>query len=180
MKGIVFTEFIEMVEQKFSTSVANRLLDESDLSSGGAYTAVGTYDHQELVCMVVKLSEISGLPIPVLIKAFGIYLFGRFYALYPAFFEGVTSALDFLTGIEDIIHAEVLKLYPDAELPHFETVCPDSNTVIMTYHSERHFGDLAEGLIEACIKYYGNPLNLIRENLTESGQPVRFTIRKTA
>ena len=180
MKGIVFTEFIEMVEQKFSTSVANRLLDESDLPSGGAYTAVGTYDHQELVSMVVKLSEISGLPIPVLIKAFGIYLFGRFYALYPAFFEGVTSAPDFLTRVEDIIHVEVLKLYPDAELPHFEIACPDSNTVIMTYRSERHFGDLAEGLIEACIEHFGNPLSLARENLTEPGQPVRFTIRKTA
>lgn len=178
MKGIVFTEFIEMVEQKFSTNVANRLLDESDLPSGGAYTAVGTYDHQELVSMVVKLSEISGLPIPVLIKTFGIYLFGRFYALYPAFFEGVTSALDFLTRIENIIHAEVLKLYPDADLPYFEIACPDSNTVIMTYHSERHFGDLAEGLIEACIEHFGKPLNLTRENLNEPGQPVRFTIRK--
>jgi hypothetical protein len=178
MKGVVFTEFIEMVEQKFSTSVANRLLDESDLPSGGAYTAVGTYDHQELVSMVVKLSEISGLPIPVLIKTFGIYLFGRFYALYPAFFEGVTSALDFLTRIENIIHAEVLKLYPDADLPYFEIACPDSNTVIMTYHSERHFGDLAEGLIEACIEHFGKPLNLTRENLNEPGQPVRFTIRK--
>ncbi len=180
MKGIVFTEFIEMVEQKFSTSVANRLLDESDLPSGGAYTAVGTYDHQELVSMVVKLSEISGLPVPVLIKAFGNYLFGRFHTLYPAFFKGVTSALDFLARIEDIIHAEVLKLYPDAQLPRFEITRPDSNTVIMTYHSERHFGDLAEGLIEACIEHFGDPVSLTRENLTEPGQPVRFTLRKTA
>lgn len=179
MKGIVFTEFIEMVEQKFSTGVANRLLDESDLPSGGAYTAVGTYDHQELVSMVVKLSEISGLPIPVLIKAFGIYLFGRFYVLYPAVFEGVTSAPDFLARIEDIVHAEVFKLYPDAELPHFEIVRPDSNTMIMTYHSERHLGDLAEGMIEACIGHFGDPLSLARENLAEPGQPVRFTIRKT-
>ena len=180
MKGIVFTEFIEMVEQKFSTSVANRLLDESDLPSGGAYTAVGTYDHRELVSMVVKLSEISGLAAPVLIKAFGNYLFGRFFVLYPAFFEGMNSAPDFLARLEDIVHAEVLKLYPDAELPHFEIVCPDSNTIIMTYHSERHFGDLAEGLIEACIEHFGIPLSLARENLTEAGQPVRFTIRKTA
>ena len=178
MKGIVFTEFIEMVEHKFSASVANRLLDESDLPSGGAYTAVGTYDHQELVSMVVKLSEISGLPVPILLKAFGNYLFGRFFVLYPALFEGVTSAQDFLARIENIVHAEVLKLYPDAELPHFEIVRPDSNTLIMTYHSERHFGDLAEGLIETCIEHFGNPLNLTRESLTGPGQSVRFTIRK--
>lgn len=178
MKGIVYTEFIEMVEQKFSSSVANRLLDESDLPSGGAYTAVGTYDHQELVSMVAKLSEISGLPIPVLIKTFGIYLFDRFHTLYPAFFEGVTSAPDFLASVEDIVHVEVLKLYPDAELPHFDIARPDNNTVIMTYYSDRHFGDLAEGLIEACIGHFGDPLSLTRENLSEPEQPVRFTIRK--
>lgn len=180
MKGIVFTEFIEMVEQKFSPSVANRLLDECDLPSGGAYTAVGTYDYQELVSMVVKLAEISGLPAPVLIKAFGNYMFGRFHALYPVFFEGVTSAQDFLAKIEEIVHAEVLKLYPDAELPRFEITRPDSDTLIMTYYSERHFGDLAEGLIEACIGHFGKPLKLTRENLDEAGQPVRFTISRTA
>jgi hypothetical protein len=179
MKGIVFTEFIEMVEQKFSTRVANRLLDESSLPSGGAYTAVGTYDHQELVSMVAKLSEITGLPIPVLIKTFGIHLFGRFHALFPAFFEGVTSAPDFLARIEDIVHVEVLKLYPDAQLPHFEIARPDSHSLIMTYHSERHFGDLAQGLIEACIEHFGEPLNLTRENLTEPGQPIRFILSKT-
>lgn len=180
MKGIVFTEFIEMVEQQFSTIVACRMVDESDLPSGGAYTAVGTYDHQEFVRMVVKLSDISGLPAPALIKGFGNHLFGRFFVLYPAFFKGVTSALDFLSRIEGIIHAEVLKLYPDAQLPRFEIARPDSNTVIMTYHSERHFGDLAQGLIEACIKHFGDPVCLTRENLVEPGQPVRFTLRKTA
>lgn len=179
MKGVVFTEFIEMVEQKFSTRVANRMLDESDLPSGGAYTAVGTYDHRELASLVTRLAEISGQQPTALIKSFGIHLFGRFYTLYPAFFEGVASAPEFLSRIENIVHAEVLKLYPDAELPHFEIARPDSNTLVMTYHSVRHLGDLAEGLIEACIGHFGSPLSLTRENLAEAGQPVRFTIRKS-
>jgi hypothetical protein len=48
----------------------------------------------------------------------------------------------------------------------------------MTYYSERHLGDLAEGLIEACIAHFGAGLLLTRENLSEDGQPVRFIIRK--
>lgn len=178
MKGVIFTEFLEMVETTFSADVADRLLDECDLPSGGIYTAVGTYDHQEIVAMIIKLSEISGIAVPDLIKAFGNYLFPRFRTLYPGFFEGIDSALDFLSQIESVIHLQVLKLYPDAQLPRFEIQRPDHQTLVMTYYSDRHMGDLAEGLIEACIKHYGTPLTLIRENLNDPGQPVRFTIRE--
>lgn len=178
MKGIVFTEFIEMVEHDFSLDMADRMMDESDLPSGGAYTSVGTYDHGEIVTMVTKLSELTGTPVPALIKSFGNHLFGRFHALYPAFFADVGSAVDFLAGIEDIIHAEVRKLYPDAQLPRFDVSRPDDDTLVLTYRSDRHLGDLAEGLIEACIRHFDAPLSLNRENLPDPGQPIRFTLRR--
>ena len=47
MKGVVFTEFIEMVEDKFSADIADQIIEEADLPSGGVYTSVGTYDHAE-------------------------------------------------------------------------------------------------------------------------------------
>jgi len=180
MKGIVFTEFIEMVEQKFSRETADRMLDECQLASGGAYTAVGTYDHGEMATMVLKLSELSGLPASVLIKAFGYHLFERFVLLYPGFFLGITSAMDFLARIEDIIHAEVRKLYPDAELPRFDVARAEGGALMLTYHSERHLGDLAEGLIESCIHYFGTPLTVTREDLAEPDRPIRFLIQPRA
>ena len=52
MKGMVFTEFLEMVESTFSADMVAAIIDDSAPPSGGAYTSVGTYDHQELVGMV--------------------------------------------------------------------------------------------------------------------------------
>jgi hypothetical protein len=49
MKGMVFTEFLEMVEAKFSADMVDDIISDSDLPNGGAYTSVGTYDHSELV-----------------------------------------------------------------------------------------------------------------------------------
>lgn len=178
MKGIVFTEFMEMVEQRFSAPLAYRLLDECELPSGGAYTAVGTYDHRELLRLASRLSEIACLPLTSLMKTFAEHLFGRFVVLYPVFFEGVNSALDFLAQVENFIHPEVLKLYPDAELPRFDIERLDRVTLVMTYHSTRHLGDLAQGLIEACIKHFGQPLQLQREELPANAPAVRFTLRK--
>ena len=43
MKGIVFTEFLEMVEDKFSFDVVDTIIEQSELESGGVYNAgVGT------------------------------------------------------------------------------------------------------------------------------------------
>ncbi|MBA1333177.1 heme transporter CcmB, partial [Candidatus Endoriftia persephone str. Guaymas] len=44
MKGIVFSKFIEFVEERFSPEMADDIIESSDLPSGGAYTSVGTYD----------------------------------------------------------------------------------------------------------------------------------------
>lgn len=65
MKGIVFTEFIEMVEEVYSPEMVDILLDSVTLSSKGAYTSVGTYDHHELVVLVAELSKRTGTEIPV-------------------------------------------------------------------------------------------------------------------
>lgn len=162
MKGIVFSEFIELVESKFSIEIADQIIEESTLASGGAYTSVGTYDHGEMVQLVVKLSELTDVPVPDLLRVFGAHLTGRFTALYPAFFEQVADTFTFLDTIENHVHVEVKKLYPDAELPSFQTERPDENTLIMKYTSFRPFADLAEGLIQGAITHFGEKIQLER------------------
>jgi len=179
MKGIVFTEFFEMVEEKFSPAVADAMIEACDLPSGGIYTAVGTYDHEEMVQLVVQLSAATGIAVPDLLRAFGQHLFGRFFAFYPQFFDGVTSSFDFLESIENHIHVEVRKLYPDAELPSFDcdTSAPDRLSLI--YRSKRPFADFAEGLIRGCIAHFGEPIDMVREDLSGGrGTSARFVLTR--
>lgn len=174
MKGMVFTEFLDMVENTFSADMVDDILDDANPASGGAYTSVGTYDHQELVNMVIALSKRTGIPVPDLVRAFGTHVFGVFARNYPSFFTGVPDAITFLSGIEDIIHAEVLKLYPDAQLPRFICQRENDHTLIMDYHSSRHFADLAEGLIIGCGNHFGEALKVGRQEL--SADSTRFTV----
>ncbi len=162
MKGMVFTEFLQMVEDKFSADMVDDIIDDADLPSGGAYTAVGTYDHTELVAMVVALSKRSGIAVPDLVRTFGEHVFSVFAKNFTVFFQGVPDALTFLESVESIIHPQVLKLYPDATLPRFDCV-REGNRLSMIYRSDRHFDDLAEGLIIGCGRYFGNQLSITRE-----------------
>ena len=179
MKGIVFSEFIEMVEDTFSPEIADQIIMETNPESEGAYTSVGTYDHNELVAMVVKLSEISSTPVPDLVQAFGNYLLTRFVKLYPAFFAEMETTFDFLSTIENHVHVEVKKLYSDAELPTFDIEKIDDNTLIMEYKSVRPFADLAEGLIRGAADYFNENIDISREDLSGGiGNHARFTLKK--
>jgi hypothetical protein len=179
MKGIIFSEFVEMVENEFSIEICNQIIDESPLPSGGAYTSVGTYDYHEMLQLVTKLSEKSGIPIEDLVLSFGNYLFGRFYALYPAVFDNIHDTFDFLGHVEGHVHVEVRKLYTDTELPTFETLRPDEQTLIMVYRSKRPFSMLALGLIQGCIKHYNENIDVEWQDLsTPEMNHARFTLKK--
>ncbi len=177
MKGVVFTEFMAMVEDRFSADMVDELIDAAELPHGGSYTAVGTYDHQELVAMVVALSERTQIAVPDLLVIYGEHLFTRFYQLYPNFFNEVTTTFHFLKNIETYIHVEVKKLYPDAELPSFNYQQPTPDRLMMTYHSPRHFGLFALGLIRGCIHHFGESIEVEWiDRSTEAGGDLLFTL----
>lgn len=179
MKGVVFTEFLEMVEERFSLTTVDEVLSRAAVSHGGRYTAVGTYPPEEMIALLSALAEISRSPAPALLHMFGEHLFGRFVAGYPAFFSGVSDPLDFLEKVDSYIHVEVRKLYPDAELPRFESARHGPRALELTYRSPRRLSDLAYGLIVGCGKHFGAPLEIAREDLSGgSGEVVRFTITR--
>ena len=179
MKGVVFTEYLDMVEETFGLEIADQMITACDLPSGGSYTAVGTYDHGEIVQLVHQLHKLTSVPLPDLLKAFGRHLFKRFVVRYPEMFEGADSAFSFLEKIDSHIHTEVRKLYPDAELPSFECFRPAPNQLTMIYRSNRGMEDLAEGLIQGCAEHFRETLTIQRRQVLDSrGAGVRFSIEQ--
>ena len=176
MKGMVFTEFLELVDTTFSLETSERLIEMSQLPSDGVYTSVGTYDAREMAMLVTNLSTLTGVPVSDLLKSFGRHLFQRFTATFPEFFEGMRSSLDFLPRVEDYVHLEVRKLYPDAELPSFSCDVAQPGSMVMIYRSTRNLPDLAEGLILACIEHFGESLVVRREDSGENVSETRFVI----
>ena len=179
MKGIIFTEFLEMVETTFGMKVVDQIIQSSKLPTGGVYSSVGTYSHEEIVQLVIQLSKATEIPVPDLIRSFGKYLFQSFSKKYPIFFTGITSSFDFLGKVQGYIHVEVKKLYPEAELPTFETSLLEGGDFVMLYKSERGMADLAEGLIIGCVEYFNEKVNMQKEDLSGGkGKIVRFLIQK--
>ncbi len=178
MKGIVFTEFLEMVEKEFGFETVDKITSLVELHGEGSYTAVGNYPHGDMLAMIGSLSESVGLDSRDLVMAFGRYLFKTFAREYKVFFNDIDNSLEFLHGIETVIHSEVRKLYPDSNLPSFDCKIEDDGALTMDYHSKRPFADLAEGLILECIDHFGDSIALKREaGPSNDSHSARFILR---
>lgn len=176
MKGIVFTEFLEMVEKEFGYEMVDEIIEASDLPSNGVYTSVGTYEFSEIIQLLTNLSERTKIDIPTLLNSYGKYLFHTFEKNYSPFFEKQTNAFDFLESIENHIHVEVKKLYPDAQLPNFDSKRIDDKTLELIYKSSRKMSDFAEGLIFKTLIYYKTIGDIKKEFIEEDGSVVKFII----
>ena len=91
--------------------------------------------------------------------------------------EGVVSSFRFLANIEDYIHVEVRKLYPEAELPTFKCDVSQPGCLRLTYQSTRPFAPLAEGLIRGCLAHFGEEADIQIEDLSAgAGTAAQFVV----
>jgi hypothetical protein len=172
MKGILFTDFVDFVERELPAA-AGHLGTE-------VYSPLASYPEDELLAMVARAGAAAGLPAQEVLRRFGVHLFRSLATLYPVFVDGVGSALELLGGIETYVHGEVKKLYPDAEFPRFEVRSSQAGSLELLYRSRRPLADVAEGMIRGCIAWFGDRVDLDRQDIDAAdGRAARFTLRAT-
>jgi hypothetical protein len=180
VRGFIFTEFVELIEQQFGEELADRLLDSTSLASGGAYTAVDNYDHEELVRLVAKLSDLVDVPVADLLQSFGVQLFEFLARSHSTVMTNIGDPFDLFDQLESHIHAEVRKLYPNAEVPFFDTERTDSQSMRLSYRSSRAMPDLAEGLIMGACRHFDRGVEIRREDRSGGkGTDVDFFVTLT-
>lgn len=179
MKGIVFVHLLEMVEKEFGELLLESAIDHAETSTQGVFTSAGTYPAEDMLKLVGSLSELTQLPPSALYQHYGRYLFDKLFVSYPMFPpEVISNAFSFLASINDVIHVEVHKLYPDAELPRFITQHHDEEKMILEYSSSRRMSDLALGLIEGCLSHFKEDVEIQMVPLQEDGTCVQFTLTR--
>jgi hypothetical protein len=158
MKGIIFNLLEEVVTQEHGEEAWEDLLDRSGVE--GAYTSLGSYPDQEFVALLQALPGDVGPTPGDLVRWFGRAAIPLLAQRYPVFFEGHDSTRSLLQALNNIIHPEVRKLYPGAEVPIFDLDpipgrdLPD-HVVVLGYRSARRLCALAEGFVQGVADHFG-------------------------
>ena len=159
MKGVVFNILEEMVLESHGMMVWNEILDNAQEATG-VYTAGKSYPDSHLFELISLISNKLETPVEQLISHFGEFMFKELVKRHPTFTEAEPTLRSFLHSIENVIHAEVKKLYESPNLPQFNYIDKEDGSLIMQYRSERKLCILAEGLIRGASIYYEQPITM--------------------
>ncbi|WP_139063185.1 heme NO-binding domain-containing protein [Marinomonas spartinae] len=169
MRGSVFTNFQEMVEAQFGMACWETLLANCDLPSGGIYTASENYDDQEILSLVVALSDETNIPVNQLVEAFGRYLYKGLMHSLPPSMRDYPDLWTLLEAVDSVIHVEVHKLYPDAVTPKLIVQEKFDTGVKLYYQSPRKMCLLAIGLVHQAAESFGMSVSITHECCMHEG-----------
>jgi len=178
MKGIVFTEFLDLVEDKFGIEMVDKIINQSKLESEGVYTSIGTYRFSEMLQLLQNLNENTGIAIDDLLLVYGEHFFGVIERSYPGLLATYKDPIEMISSIENHIHVEVRKIYPDAELPTFLIEEKNKNSLVLIYQSSRAMHHFGLGLMNKTFEHFNAKASIIIEKIKEDGTEVRFIINK--
>jgi hypothetical protein len=178
MKGIIFTEFLDLVEDKFGLEMVDRIISESKLESEGIYTSIGTYSFSEMLQLLQRLSTHTNISIDNLLLVYAEHFFSIIETSYPGLLATYKDPIEMLSSIENHIHVEVQKIYPDAELPTFIIEEKTKNSIIMIYKSSRAMHHFGLGLMNKTFEHFNSTATIVLEKIKEDGTEVRFIVNK--
>lgn len=153
MKGVIFNLFEEAISKTYGEEMWDDLLDEERLD--GAFTSLGNYPDASLERLVESASKRLNESSQEVIRWFGEQAIHSLAVRYPEFFRRAQNAREFLLSVNGIIHPEVRKVYPDADVPTFDFQDAPDGGVLMGYRSKRRLCALAQGFIEGSAKEFG-------------------------
>lgn len=153
MKGIVFNVLETLVVRDRGEDAWDELLDAAGVR--GAYTSLGSYDDSELHALVGAAAGRWDTDPQDVIRWFGREAIPVFCERYPELFAPHDSTRAFVLTLNAIIHPEVRKLYPGAEVPEFDFDASDGELLGLGYRSPRKLCAFGEGLLEGTARHYG-------------------------
>jgi hypothetical protein len=178
MKGIFFTELLELTEEEYGINLTEKIIAELGVGNNGVYEATYDYEYSQFVELCDILSfEVRNSPSD-LVKNFGEYLFSRLVILFRPNFAGNSDIFEFLGKIENFLHHSIQDRFTKLEIPSFRAIQINDSTFQMSYQSEELLIDLAIGLFMGCQRFFNEELTLKTEFISKGNKLVCFTLSK--
>jgi hypothetical protein len=176
MKGLFFTELIELLEADYGLAVVDRVIRAAVPPTDGAYTSMGNYDAEEFFGLINAFSAEMDQPVSTIQRSFGRHFMRCLMVRNHKLVGTYSSAIKAIKDVNKLIRAARI-LPPDATLPDVTFSEEGESIWQLTIHLPLQVRDMVLGALEACIARYEEPLIVSRTDIEVNGQiATRFEI----
>ena len=156
MKGTVHKCFEKMITERFGLEKWQECLTKVGIDEDHVFMINDDVDEGKTMEFLMAAPGVLGISLPELVDHFSDYwVFSYAPKVYPAYFTGITSAKQFMLGLDNL-HIDVTNTIPNAKPPRFKYSWINENTLEMEYMSSRGMVDLFISMGKAIGRYYKN------------------------
>jgi hypothetical protein len=188
VKGIVFTEFLDLVEEKFGLEMVDKIISQSSLESEGIYTSIGTYSFYEMLQLLNSLNKYKGLSIINLLRVYAKQIFSVMHLIYPEMLTRYKDPIEMIAAMNH--HIEKIFTEKDAlpierigeksfsGLPQFIVKEKTEYSLIINYKSDRSMHYFWLGFMHEIFEYFNATATIVLEKIKKDGTEIKFIINK--
>lgn len=154
MKGLLFTELLEMVEEEYGYTVANAVVLNAELRSRGIYANARTYHWKELSLIMGHLHQQTKVPFDLLGQRFGRHLCKRILIAYPQHKNYINRIFALITK--------------KAEVPVFRYIYSDDKSLTLLYNPKVRANCMTNSVIQGYLEHL-QQLSRVTETILADG-----------
>ena len=158
MKGVIHNILEAIVIDKYGADTWDEMLDRAGVE--GVYTTIGSYTDDDFVALAEQYAVIAQGDLPTCLREIGRAMLPHLADRYPEAVEQHPGPIRMIHALNDVIHPEVIKLYPGAVVPVFRCHEVDSRHIVLEYESPRGLCSLAHGLMLGVGDRFDQPLDV--------------------
>ena len=188
MKGIIFTEFLDLVEERFGLEMVDQIICQSRLESQGAYTSIGAYNFYEFLQLLHNLSKNKNISLINLLSVYATQIFSAMHAIHPEMLVSYNNPIEMIAAMNQHIEiifniknaspSGLLKAESFSPFPLFIVKEKTENLLIINYISHRGMQHFWLGLMHEMFKHFNETATIVLEKIKKDGTEIKFTINK--
>jgi len=174
MYGLFHVELQHFLETRYGRNTWSAVLKHAGLKQR-IYVTHSMYEDAEMMAIVDTASEVTGLPVSIILENFGVFVAATLMNTYAPLINPKWGLMDFLLQAEDTVHRVVRGMNPAIQPPSLKFERTSTDVLSFLYDSPRRMPYLAKGIIQGIAAFYGEPIAIEEQHHPDGS--VGMTIR---
>jgi hypothetical protein len=170
MHGYIFLEVEKFVTTVLGAAAWRKVTAQAGLAERKYLNGLD-YPDEEVVALVIAAHQITEMPVPDILQAFGKFLGADLFKAFRPLIDPRWRTLEFLENVEATIHRVVRQRSAKSKPPALHCTRQSRSEVLIEYSSARRLCHLAKGIVLGVAEHYGDTVALTEETCMLNGDP---------